>query len=129
MEANTQIDRSMASAQDEPVLWLMLTFAASMGSGGEEQIVRAQSDPYLSTYVSGWGTKKGDLGVVARDGCGEVLGAAWLRLVCAEGPFKLGDREMPELAMAVLPQARRKGVGTVLMNHLIKGTLKNQRCT
>jgi hypothetical protein len=74
MEANTQIFVTAAKAQDEPVLWLMLTFAAWMGSGGEEQIAHARSDPNLSTYVAEWGTKRGDLGVVARDGFGEVLG-------------------------------------------------------
>jgi len=123
MEANTQIYVTAAKAQDEPVLWLMLTFAARMESGGEEQIAHARSDPYLSTYVSEWGTKRGDLGVVARDGFGEVLGAAWLRLGSAEGPYKLGDKQVPELATAVMPQARRRGVGTVLMKHLIESAM------
>ncbi|MFN7898145.1 MAG: GNAT family N-acetyltransferase [Synechococcaceae cyanobacterium] len=90
-----------------------------MGSGGEEQIAHARSDPYLSSYVSGWGSKKGDLGVIARDGFGDVLGAAWLRLGGAEGPYKLGDKQVPELATAVIPQARRRGVGSVLIKHLI----------
>lgn len=125
MEANTQIYVTTAKAQDEPVLWLMLTFAAWMGSGGEEQIAQARSDPYLSTYVSEWGTKNGDLGVVARDGGGEVLGAAWLRLGRGEGPFKLGDKQVPELATAVMPHARRQGVGTVLMNHLIELAMRS----
>jgi len=119
METNTRVYLTTANAQDESVLWLMLTFAAWMGSGGEEQIADARSNPYLSTYVSEWGTKRGDLGVIARDGSGKVLGAAWLRLGSAEGPYKLGDMELPELATAVIPQARRRGVGTMLMKHLI----------
>jgi ribosomal protein S18 acetylase RimI-like enzyme len=120
VETNTQVYVTTAKVQDEPVLWLMLTFAAWMGSGGEEQIAHARSDPYLSTYVSEWGTKSGDLGVIARDGFGEVLGAAWLRLGSSEGPYKLGDKQVPELAMAVIPQARRQGVGSVLMKNLIE---------
>ena len=120
MDANPRIHVTTANAQDEPLLWLMLTFAASMGSGGVGQIAHAQSDPYLSTYVSQWGSKQGDVGVVARDGSGEALGAAWLRLGGAGGQFKLGDGQVPELATAVVPQARGRGVGTVLMQHLIE---------
>ncbi|MFN9624517.1 MAG: GNAT family N-acetyltransferase [Cyanobacteriota bacterium] len=120
METNTQIHLQAATVQDESVLWLMLTFAAWMESGGEEQIAQARSDPYLSTYVSGWGARKGDLGVIARDGIGEVLGAAWLRLGGADGPFNLGEKQVPELATAVVPQARRRGVGSAMMKHLIE---------
>jgi hypothetical protein len=41
METSTQIYVTEANVQDEPVLWLMLTFAAWMRSGGEEQIADA----------------------------------------------------------------------------------------
>jgi GNAT superfamily N-acetyltransferase len=119
MVTNSQIYVTAATVQDEPVLWRMLTFAASMGSGGEKQIAHARSDPYLSSYVSEWGTKRGDLGVIARDGLGEVLGAAWLRLGDAVGPYKLADQQVPELATAVIPQARRRGVGSILIKHLL----------
>lgn len=90
-----------AQASDEDTLWLMLTFAASMGVSGAAEIAKAQADPYLCKYVAGWGSKEGDVGVVARDTHGAVLGAAWLRLGGGEGPFKLGDEKVPELATAV----------------------------
>lgn len=108
-----------AEVQDEAVLWLMLTYAASMGEGGAEQVATAQSDPFLMTYVSGWGLKKGDVGVVARDAPGNALGAAWLRLGGGGGQFKLSDDDVPELATAVIPAARGRGVGTALMKRLI----------
>jgi ribosomal protein S18 acetylase RimI-like enzyme len=120
METNTQTHLQAATVQDESVLWLMPTFAAWMESGGEEQIAQARSDPYLSTYVSGWGARKGDLGVIARDGIGEVLGAVWLRLGGADGPLNLGDKHVPELATAVVPRARWRGVGTAMIKHLIE---------
>lgn len=119
-ETNTQVYVTEAKVEDEPVLWRMLTFAAWMGSDGEEQMAQARSDPYLRTYVSEWGTKRGDLGVIARDRLGEALGATWLRLGSTEGPYKLGDEEVPELATAVIPEARRRGVGSVLMKRLIE---------
>ncbi|MCB1954567.1 MAG: GNAT family N-acetyltransferase [Rhodocyclaceae bacterium] len=110
---------SAAEPQDEPFLWLMLTYAASMGGGGEEQISVAQADPYLRTYVAEWGSRPGDLGVVARDGDGRNLGAAWLRLGGGGSAFKLSDSTVPELATAVVPDARGTGVGTAMMRRLI----------
>ena len=59
-------------------------------------------------------------GVIARDRSGDVLGAAWLRLGGIQGPYQLADKHVPELAMAVIPQARCRGVGSVLMSHLIE---------
>ncbi len=120
METSTQIYVTEANVQDEPVLWLMLTFAAWMGSGGEEQIADAQSDPSFSTDVTEWGTKKGDLGVNPRDGFREVLGAAWPRFGGAEGLYKLANMKVPELATPDISQARRRGVGSILMKYLIE---------
>jgi ribosomal protein S18 acetylase RimI-like enzyme len=115
------IELKAAEADDEAILWLMLTFAASMGAGGAEQIVVAKSDPYLRAYVEGWGSRKGDVGVVARDQDREPLGAAWLRLGgTGGGRFKLGDDEAPELATAVAPRARGQGVGTLMIKRLIE---------
>jgi ribosomal protein S18 acetylase RimI-like enzyme len=114
------IEVTPAGAGDEPVLWLMLTYAASMGAGGPERIAEAQADPYLRTYVAGWGSRPGDLGVVAREPSGEPIGAAWLRLGTGGGPFKLSDDETPELATAVTPHARGRGVGSLLMKTLIE---------
>jgi ribosomal protein S18 acetylase RimI-like enzyme len=107
-----------AGPADEPTLWLMLTHAASMSPAGEAAIARARADGYLRTYVEGWG-RAGDLGVIAQDRAGVPLGAAWLRLGEATGPFKLGDREVPELATALLPEARGQGIGTALLAELI----------
>lgn len=104
---------------DEPAIWLMLTYAASMTPPGPEAIAEAKRDPYLRTYVDGWG-RVGDLGVVATAGAAQIIGAAWLRLGGGGGgPFKLGDAQTPELATAVLPEAQGRGVGTSMLKRLI----------
>lgn len=41
---------SLATAEQEPFLWLMLTYAASMGEGGRREVPKAQADPYLRAY-------------------------------------------------------------------------------
>lgn len=119
MTERPQVRISAATAEDEDVLWLMLTYAASMGTGGLEQVEQARSDPYLSTYVNGWGTMAGDVGVIARDGPGRPIGAAWLRLSQSEDTWRVADQATPELATAVLPDQRGRGVGTAMMRSLI----------
>jgi GNAT superfamily N-acetyltransferase len=49
----------------------------------------------------------------------QPVGAAWLRRGREAHPFKLGDVLTPELATAVLPEARGRGVGTSMMKRLI----------
>jgi GNAT superfamily N-acetyltransferase len=115
-----QVQISPATAEDEEILWLMLTFAASMGSGGMEEVEKARSDPYLSTYVNDWGQQSGDVGVIARDHGGLPSGAAWLRLSHEEAELRVADQSVPELATAVLPHARGRGVGTRMMQALIQ---------
>lgn len=106
-----------ATADDEPLLWRMLTFAASM-EGGEDEVARAQADPDLRGYVDGFG-RIGDRGVVAVRGT-EPIGAAWLRLLHGEPhPAKVWTLEVPELAIALAPGARGQGVGSALLRALI----------
>lgn len=120
MAEQQQIALVPAQKQDEPALWLMLTYAASMAEGGKAQVPAAKRDPYLKCYVEDWGTRPGDMGIIARNGAGECLGAAWVRLGGEGGQFKLGDERVPELATAVVPHARRRGIGRKMMEALIE---------
>ena len=117
--SNGRIVLEDAKREDEASLWLMLTFAASMGAGGESEVARAKADEYLRSYVEAWGSRIGDIGVMARSESGEVLGAAWLRLGGDGGRFKLGDSAVPELATALVPSARGRGIGTMMMKRLV----------
>lgn len=104
----------LAGPDDVPFLWLMLTYAASMAPGGAASIGEAQQDPYLHTYVDGWG-RPDDLGLVAFDEAGARAGAVWIRagLIVAEPG-------VPELAMAILPAHRGRGLGGALVTELVR---------
>jgi ribosomal protein S18 acetylase RimI-like enzyme len=107
-----------ASAADEPTLWLMLTHAATMEPPGPAAAALARSDPYLASYVAGWG-RPGDLGVIAEDPAGPA-GAAWLRVVGDPAHrARMGTGELPELAIAVSLAHRGQGLGTALLDALI----------
>ena len=76
--------------------------------------------PELACYVAGWG-RYGDAAVLALDeDTGADLGLAWLRLwLEAETGYGFVDRATPELAIAVRPEHRGRGIGSCLLDALI----------
>lgn len=72
----------------------------------------------VQLYVKAWG-REGDTAVIAiLDGF--PVGAAWYRLFPAAHPgFGFVDEQTPELALAVVPNARGKGAGGALLAGLL----------
>ena len=102
------------TAEDESIVWTMLMYAAH-----ESSIEAVQKQPYLCRYVKEWG-RKGDMGSVAFVD-NKPIGAAWLRLwIGSDRGFGFIDAAIPELAMAVLPEYRGKGVGSKLLKTILE---------
>jgi ribosomal protein S18 acetylase RimI-like enzyme len=70
-------------------------------------------EPEIYIYVENFGGKD-DCGVVAEQD-GQIIGAAWTRIIPAYGHV---DNETPELAISVLPNFRGKGIGSEMMKSL-----------
>jgi len=71
----------------------------------------------VSRYVKGWG-RPGDTMLIAVEE-GFPVGAAWYRLFRRERPgYAFVDEETPELAIAVVPSRRGKGIGEALLDAL-----------
>ena len=72
--------------------------------------------PSLRIYTASFGTRKGDVCL-----CAEVedmvVGAVWARHIRGFGHV---DDAMPELAVAVHPPFRGRGLGTALVNSMLK---------
>lgn len=100
--------------EDQAIVWQMLIYAAH-----EPSLESVQNQSILSRYAVNWG-RKGDMGYVALLNQ-TAIGAAWLRLwLDNEQGFGYIEHSIPELAMAVLPEYRGQGIGTQLLNELLK---------
>jgi GNAT superfamily N-acetyltransferase len=109
-----------AEPSDLPFLRAMLYEAAFWRPAGPRPpLDRALAEPALARYVAGWG-RAGDAGVIALGDEGDPIGAAWYRLFPLSEPgFGFVDERTPELSLAVVADARARGVGTALLRALI----------
>ena len=111
---------------DEPLLWNMLWEAAAVAPamraiGREAALARPESRKYLD----GWG-RPGDAGVVAVDETDQRLGAAWYRRFPVDAPgYGFVAPDIPELAIGVIPGARGRGIGTALLDALVRHARAN----
>ena len=101
---------------DQALLWDMLYQALQTAEGATSRDILQK--PEYSRYAEGWG-RAGDTGFVVSDkGSAEVLGAVWYRIPMSEG--KGNGEPTPELAFAVKPGQRKRGLGAALLTQLVK---------
>ena len=107
------------TSQDEPVLWEMVYLGLQSGLGTNAPSREILKGPEFARYVEGWG-QTGDAGFVAHDReTQKPLGAVWCRPSKAAASVE-GETPVPELAWAVDPQHRRRGIGAALMTQWVK---------
>jgi ribosomal protein S18 acetylase RimI-like enzyme len=115
-----------AVKDDEQFLWEMLYYAAHMDEDGEITSQAAKTNPDLVKYARDWG-RETDMGCIAfEQGSNEPIGAAWLRLLNGyEKTTSYVNDDIPELAIAVLPEYLGRGVGTQLLLHVLEAAKKH----
>jgi ribosomal protein S18 acetylase RimI-like enzyme len=113
---------------DASLLWDYLRLSIFVRPGDPPMPPDAVDRPEIACYVEQWG-RYGDDGVLAvEDATGADLGAAWLRLW--PGPatgYGFVDRATPELAIAVRPEHRGRGIGTCLLDTLLDRASQRHR--
>jgi ribosomal protein S18 acetylase RimI-like enzyme len=107
-------------SEDVDFLRLMLAIAADWRLDEPRPLERFADDPMFARYVESWG-RAGDLALIAESETGEPLGACWWRLFRVEEPgYGFVSDQIPELALAVRRDARRRGIGTALLAALLE---------
>ena len=105
--------------EDAHCLWEMLYQAIHVPQGVEPHAREIVHSPELAHYVAGWG-RDGDIGYLAVDADGMLVGAAWLRLLTgADRGYGYVDDTTPELSVAVVPGYRGQGIGSRLLAALL----------
>lgn len=104
---------------DEPFLWEMLYQALYVPPGQPPLSRDLIQSPELRPYVEGWGGLS-DIGWLALDD--EIpVGAVWFRLLVGTNRgYGYVDDTTPELSIAVLPEYRGQGIGTMLLRQLLE---------
>ena len=72
--------------------------------------------PELKVYIENFGKKKDDYCLVAETD-GKIVGAAWVRIMNDYGHV---DDETPSLSISLYKEYRNKGIGSCLMQEIIK---------
>ncbi len=72
--------------------------------------------PELQIYISGFGSKKDDIALVAEYD-NKLIGAVWVRIVNDFGHI---DDKTPSLSIAICKPFRGKGIGSELMKQMLK---------
>jgi GNAT superfamily N-acetyltransferase len=117
-----------ATPADEPLLWEMLYLTLFVSPGSPPLPPEVVQSPELARYDRHWG-REHDLGAVAlHPEQGEPVGAAWLRLWAPDDRgYGYCDAETPELSMAVVPAHRGRGVGSRLLESLLRAAEEKHR--
>ncbi len=111
----------LATEHDLPFLREMLFEAAYWNPHRERPTLEAGlASPELAKLLHNWG-RQGDTAVVAVRGQRESIGAAWYRLWTPEDhSYGFVDGETPELGIGVCQEQRGRGIGTRLLEALLK---------
>ena len=107
-----------ATVEDACFLHEMLAVAADWRREVPRPKLEVLAEAALAHYVTGW-PDDGAVGLIAEDGTTPV-GAAWWRTFTKLDPgYGFVDEFTPELSIGVLYRARRRGIGTGLLQRVI----------
>jgi GNAT superfamily N-acetyltransferase len=106
-----------AGVRDQAVISDMQYEALFVPTGAEPPPRALLDEPEVRRYHADFGCEADDVGRIAVSPDGDPIGAAWVRHV--DRGYGFVDAETPELAIAVTPAWRGRGVGSALLGALL----------
>jgi ribosomal protein S18 acetylase RimI-like enzyme len=110
-----------ATADDVEFMWQMLYYASHTHHEDGVTIADMQKNPDLIRHLDAWGTRKGDLGLIARTSDLTPIGACWLRNMVGheQQDVTFVDDATPELVISVEPAMTGSGIGSQLLERIL----------
>jgi ribosomal protein S18 acetylase RimI-like enzyme len=110
-----------ATTDDVEFMWQMLYYASHTNHEDGVTIADMQRNPDLIRHLDAWGTRKGDLGLIARTPDHRPIGACWLRHMVAheQQDVTFVDDVTPELVISVEPDMTGSGIGSQLLAQIL----------
>ncbi|NEZ00148.1 GNAT family N-acetyltransferase [Bacillus shackletonii] len=106
--------------QDMDFLWDMLYESMYVEEGKPALSRDILKEPAIEKYLKDWG-RDTDRALISVNESNQPLGAIWIRLFSKEdGGYGFIDEETPELGIALIPEARGKGIGKKLMREMFQ---------
>jgi GNAT superfamily N-acetyltransferase len=120
MDQEKQISYRFIKSTEQTFLNEMLYEAIFVEEGKPKLPKSIIKDPSISKYIDDFGSKTGDVGIVAVHE-NIPIGVIWGRFFSEEDPgYGFVDSDTPEIGMAIKPNYRGKGIGTELLNRVEK---------
>lgn len=109
-----------ATAPDVEFMWQMLYYASHTHHEDGVTIADMKRNPDLVRHLDRWGSRSGDLGLVASVGTRRV-GACWLRQMIGleQQDVTFVDDDTPELVISIEPDMTGQGVGSKLLAEIL----------
>ncbi|MCH6268452.1 GNAT family N-acetyltransferase [Neobacillus citreus] len=112
----------LATNKDEQFLWEMLYQAIYIPEGQPRPSRDILNEPHIEKSLKGWG-RNGDTAIITEDNDHHPIGAVWVRLFDESNKtYGYIDSQTPLLGMALMPEYRGKGIGTVLLGEILRIT-------
>ncbi len=109
------------SAEYEAFMWELLYDNIFVERESGEADREMEDLPMLKAYIKEWGSREDDIGFVALDQNNQPVGAVWTRLFdSSDEAWGFISNDVPELNIATIKTVRGCGVGTALLDAMMR---------